>query len=475
MFAVNKSSATVETDTPGGRPAVAAGLSLLVPGLGQVYNQSSKGLLFLCVGLMNLVLVGLVLFSEQLVRTLYDLARRADMQLDAPVFSTLHWIHSTPPVVVIVLLFAAGFAAFCMRDAYNDARLRRRATSVAGSDNLSKAAGASYVGHILLLLVCLVAGSLSVPKEKPEEKSVCEFVLQNENEKHKEKTENISLSSAAAHGRFDERKELNNTRANAPSDDVAPLPDLERTVKAQQASLLQQPLPPRQAALPERPLEQQQEKKATPKNIARTDHQGQMKQVALVRNALQPQVKLIRQPDKPERKTEPKPRKAEKQQKQQKAVRAREATKPRQTAKPVQPRTATPPETAPDFRRRNASRRAPEQSGRSFNQRRDVDDKDGSVAANADVNFGPYMQQLQRRLKRNWNPPASSVARAVTVHFKIQSDGRITNLRLARSSGIGGCDSAALQAVEAASPVMPLPSGSAGSVPIEFTFEYTRH
>lgn len=477
MFVVNKSSATVETDNPGGRPAVAAGLSLLVPGLGQVYNQSSKGLLFLCVGLMNLVLVGLVLFSEQLVHTFCDLARRAGMQLNAPVFSTLHWIHSTPPVIAIVLLFAAGFAAFCMRDAYNDARLRRRSASAAGSDNLSKAVGASYVVHIGLLLVCIVAGCLATTKDKPEENSICEFVLQNKNEKNNEKTDNISMNSAAAHGRFDERKELNNTRASAPSDNAAPVPDPEKTIKVQQAALLQQPLPPRQAAREERPVEAQEEKKSAPKNVARPDHEAQMKQVVLLRNALQSQIKLARQPDKPEaeKKPEPEPRKAEKQQKQQKPVKAREAAKPRQTATPVQPRMATPPKTAPDFKRRNASRKAPELPGRSFNQRRDLDDNDGSVAANADVNFGPYMQQLQRRLKRNWNPPVSAVDRAVTVHFRIQRDGRISNLRLARSSGSGGCDSAALQAVESASPVMPLPAGAAGSVAIEFTFEYTKH
>lgn len=474
MFVVNRSSAIVETDNPGGRPAVAAGLSLLVPGLGQVYNQSSNGLLYVCVGLMNLVLVGLVLFSEQLVWTLYGLARRADLQLNAPVFTTLHWIHSTPPVIAIVLLFAAGFAAFCMRDAYNDARLRRRAASAAGFDNLSKAAGASYIVHIGLLLVFIVAGSLAVQKERPEEKAVCEFVLQNQSEKNKEKTDNISLNASAAHGRFDERKELNNTRASTQSDDAAPLPEPEKTVMAQQAALLQMPFPPQQAARAERPVEAQSRKKTAPKDVAR-DHQAQMKQVVLLRNALQPQIKLTRQPEpEPEKKPEPKPRKAETQQKQKKQVKAREAAKPRQTAKLVQSRAATPPKAAPDFKRRNASRRAPELPGRSFNQRRDVDDNDGSVAANADVNFGPYMQQLQRRLKRNWNPPASAVARAVTVHFRIQSDGRISNLRLARSSGIGGCDSAALQAVESASPVMPLPAGSAGSVPIEFTFEYTK-
>lgn len=473
MPVVDKSSIVIaETDRPGHRPAVAAALSLLVPGLGQVYNQSSKGVLFLCVGVINLFLVGLVLFSEQLVRTIYALARRADLPLNEPVFGTLHWIHSTPPVIAIVVLFALAFAAYCVRDAYNDARLRR-APSAPASDNLSKAAGASYVGHIAVLFFFIVLGSMVVPKSSPDqEKSVCEFVLQNENEKNREKTDIISLNSSAAHGRFDERKELNNTRASAPAEDAEPVPEPEKSIRAQQAALFQAPRPQQQPLLQQNEAKPVMENEPVPKPAARpAERQAQVKQATPLRNALQPEVKLTKQAEKPE----PEQKEHQRTIKKREAAKQQRAVQPQQMVKPVQQRAATPPKTAPDFRARNASRKAPELAGRSFNQRRDVDDHDGAVAANADVNFGPYMQQLQRRLKRNWNPPASSVARAVTVHFKIQSDGRISNLRLARSSGIGGCDSAALQAVESASPVMPLPPGSPASVPIEFTFEYTKH
>src|SRR5581483_2448584 len=75
-----------------------------------------------------------------------------------------------------------------------------------------------------------------------------------------------------------------------------------------------------------------------------------------------------------------------------------------------------------------------------------------SVAAQADVDFGPYMADLQRRIKRAWFPPRGQETRRVVVVFKIHKGGELSNLRLEHSSGVTSADVAAMKAVENAAP-----------------------
>lgn len=95
-----------------------------------------------------------------------------------------------------------------------------------------------------------------------------------------------------------------------------------------------------------------------------------------------------------------------------------------------------------------------------------------SVAAQADVDFGPYMQDLQRRIKRAWFPPRGQESRRVKVIFKINTNGELSALRISGSSGVAIADQAALQAVQNAAPFRQLPAGAPPQVDIEFTFDY---
>jgi TonB family protein len=95
-----------------------------------------------------------------------------------------------------------------------------------------------------------------------------------------------------------------------------------------------------------------------------------------------------------------------------------------------------------------------------------------SVAAEQNVDFGPYMADLQRRIKRAWFPPRGQENRRVVVIFKVHKQGELSNLRLATSSGNASADKAAMSAVENAAPFRPLPSGSSDDVDIQFTFDY---
>lgn len=92
--------------------------------------------------------------------------------------------------------------------------------------------------------------------------------------------------------------------------------------------------------------------------------------------------------------------------------------------------------------------------------------------ADADVDFGPYMADLQRRIKRNWHPPIGNEERRVIVMFKIMRNGSVTRLRLDKASQNLESDYAALEAVAHAAPVRPLPGGSPADVDIQFTFDF---
>jgi TonB family protein len=96
----------------------------------------------------------------------------------------------------------------------------------------------------------------------------------------------------------------------------------------------------------------------------------------------------------------------------------------------------------------------------------------GSGPAQGEPDFGPYMADLQRRIKRAWFPPHVGRSKRIKVVFKVASDGRLVHLRMATSSGLEIADQAALKAVENAAPFRPLPPNAPAEVDIEFTFDY---
>jgi len=94
------------------------------------------------------------------------------------------------------------------------------------------------------------------------------------------------------------------------------------------------------------------------------------------------------------------------------------------------------------------------------------------VRVGPDVDFGPYMADLQRRIKRAWFPPKGYESKRVVVVFKVHRDGALSDLRIDHSSGVAVADQAGLDAVQHASPFRPLPAGASENVDIQFTFDY---
>ncbi len=95
------------------------------------------------------------------------------------------------------------------------------------------------------------------------------------------------------------------------------------------------------------------------------------------------------------------------------------------------------------------------------------------IDAIREPDFGPYMRELQQRVKRNWEPPKGEESRRVVLMFTIARDGRLLNVSVSKSSGLAAADKAALSAVQLTAPFKPLPAEyKENSVDIQFTFDY---
>ncbi len=89
------------------------------------------------------------------------------------------------------------------------------------------------------------------------------------------------------------------------------------------------------------------------------------------------------------------------------------------------------------------------------------------------VDFGPYMRELQRRIKMNWDPPKGNENKRIVLLIKIAKDGRLLSCNIFKSSGFPNADKAAINAVHDAALFRPLPSEFKGSsIDIQFTFDY---
>lgn len=76
---------------------------------------------------------------------------------------------------------------------------------------------------------------------------------------------------------------------------------------------------------------------------------------------------------------------------------------------------------------------------------------------NPDFKFGYYLDQLLSAIDAKWARPPLGDKVECTIGFRIQRDGSIAELTVARSSGYNSFDLAALRAVQNASPFPPLP------------------
>ena len=88
-----------------------------------------------------------------------------------------------------------------------------------------------------------------------------------------------------------------------------------------------------------------------------------------------------------------------------------------------------------------------------------------------DLDFTSYMNNLPRQIKKHSHKGKRLGGSKCVVHFKINKDGSISDLRLMKPSDSHTFDNAALEAIRKASPFNALPQHSPSEIEIEYTFK----
>lgn len=89
------------------------------------------------------------------------------------------------------------------------------------------------------------------------------------------------------------------------------------------------------------------------------------------------------------------------------------------------------------------------------------------------VNFEPYLEKIQDKIKANWNPPKQRKTKRIKVRFSVDKKGNLLNPKIIKSSKNRNCDNSALNALIDSAPFEPLPAEyNENTIDIEFTFDY---
>jgi protein TonB len=76
---------------------------------------------------------------------------------------------------------------------------------------------------------------------------------------------------------------------------------------------------------------------------------------------------------------------------------------------------------------------------------------------NPDFVYGYYVEQMLAMIGSNWTRPPAEHQLEMTIHFRIHSNGELSEIEIVESSGLSSFDLAGMRAVRLASPLPPLP------------------
>jgi len=95
------------------------------------------------------------------------------------------------------------------------------------------------------------------------------------------------------------------------------------------------------------------------------------------------------------------------------------------------------------------------------------------ASENADVNWTPYVTELQSNIKANWHPPKRKTSVRTTVLFTVSNNGNLKNIRVFKSSGDENIDNISIRTIQNTAPFKPFPSNAQlEDIDIHFTFDY---
>lgn len=87
------------------------------------------------------------------------------------------------------------------------------------------------------------------------------------------------------------------------------------------------------------------------------------------------------------------------------------------------------------------------------------------------VDYAPFMNNLQNKIKHAWMPPKGFYFGPTMTSFAVLKNGKISNAKITWTSGDKAADATVLKALTTASPVSALPKGAPDYVKVQFTFE----
>ena len=162
-------------------------------------------------------------------------------------------------------------------------------------------------------------------------------------------------------------------------------------------------------------------------------------------------------------------------------------TQPWETDKPVSPNQELPATPPPSENQTPTDSGAASLLGGSY--KRSLEDDGGDsffdLQANAsqqaynpalldpqqNIDMRKYFSEIQRRVRRNWNPGSPMEEYTTVLSFSIQRNGQITGLQVRQTSGSQEIDREALEAVQNSAPFDPLPANfPLDNVNVQFNF-----
>ncbi|MDP3508302.1 MAG: TonB family protein [Candidatus Melainabacteria bacterium] len=514
---------------------LACGMSMLLPGLGQLYNKEKrKALFFMATGCLNYLLLLLLIMAPQIMQSLKAFGVLNQFRLNQALVLSLEQLQLGSGACFALISLFIGFSIFAARDAYDRAQYFRRAAIyrdyVVG---MPETTSGSYIFHISLLLACFIlAFFFLIPAPPQSQITEIEFKQAEENTKEVQKTNNRAENNSKAGGKRDFSRSSSISSSSRSSQ--SSVRQAQVSAQAQSASAL----PSAQSSLTSAPIPQptlqrvaqsflQPKPVSTPplsaapsftpsQNLKNPISSTPLPVVPLVASSALPALNIPRpslamptssasssasstlnMPKLPSLSSLSQGNTGE-----VKIASVPGISTSANSGGPVLPL----PVGARSNNGKSGLVPAPSRSGSSGtgmngrgpavapsvtsqgigpgNQQGqnkigngDLSNPDAGRGADAiasvkEVDFSKYMAELQRRIKRAWFPPRDARSKRVKVIFKVHRNGEMTNLRLANSSGLTAADEAALKAIETAAPFHPLPPGAPFDVDIEFTFDY---
>lgn len=140
----------------------------IVPGLGQLYlGDKRKGVLFLEVALVNYVLLLIACFSHAIAESIRTIGEQYSFKPNYEMVSALEAMHMGSPTSLLLIGAMLVFWRYATCDAAQKARGKKRTQIYRDrAIEFSEATSGSYVGHVALMISCMLLAIMFVHPPK---------------------------------------------------------------------------------------------------------------------------------------------------------------------------------------------------------------------------------------------------------------------------------------------------------------------